>query len=79
MADKGNPPAAPLARTLLQQCLQATLQVKPADDESEAEYVQVSCPFSVQETCYCSSCVTSAIICQFYICILKSDPLGPQN
>lgn len=32
---------APVARTVLQQCLQARLQVKPADDQSEAEFVQV--------------------------------------
>lgn len=31
----------PVARTVLQQCLQATLQVKPAEEGSEAQYVQV--------------------------------------
>lgn len=32
---------SPLARTVLQQCLYARLQVKPADDQSEAEWVEV--------------------------------------
>lgn len=32
---------APVARTVLQQCLQARLQVKPADENSEAQFVQV--------------------------------------
>lgn len=40
MSEKGSGPA-PVARTVLQQCLQATLQVKPADDQSEAEFVQI--------------------------------------
>lgn len=31
----------PVARTVLQQCLQATLQVKPAEEGSEAQYVQI--------------------------------------
>lgn len=30
-----------VARTVLQQCLHARLQVKPADEHSEAEFVQV--------------------------------------
>lgn len=38
MADSGGGPAA---RTVLQQCLQARLQVQPAGEQSEAEYVQV--------------------------------------
>ncbi|XP_068607827.1 D-aminoacyl-tRNA deacylase 2 [Brachionichthys hirsutus] len=38
MTDKGS---APVARTLLQQCLQARLQVKPADDVTEAQFVQI--------------------------------------
>lgn len=33
--------ATTLARTVLQQCLHARLQVKPADEESEAEWVEV--------------------------------------
>lgn len=32
---------APVARTVLQQCLQARLQVKPAEEHSEAQFVQV--------------------------------------
>ncbi|XP_020343344.1 D-aminoacyl-tRNA deacylase 2 [Oncorhynchus kisutch] len=32
---------SPLARTVLQQCLYARLQVKPADDQSEAEWVEI--------------------------------------
>lgn len=32
---------ATVARTVLQQCLQARLQVKPADEHSEAQFVQV--------------------------------------
>ncbi|XP_060919529.1 D-aminoacyl-tRNA deacylase 2-like [Labrus mixtus] len=39
MTEKGS--GAPAARTVLQQCLQARLQVKPADEHSEAEFVQV--------------------------------------
>ncbi|XP_024133084.1 D-aminoacyl-tRNA deacylase 2 [Oryzias melastigma] len=39
MADSGGGPAA---RTVLQQCLQARLQVQPAGEQSEAEYVQIS-------------------------------------
>nr|XP_046268003.1 D-aminoacyl-tRNA deacylase 2 [Scatophagus argus] len=31
----------PVARTVLQQCLQARLQVKPADEHSEAQFVQI--------------------------------------
>ncbi|XP_042357138.1 D-aminoacyl-tRNA deacylase 2 [Plectropomus leopardus] len=38
MAEKG---AAPVARAVLQQCLQARLQVKPAEENSEAEFVQI--------------------------------------
>ncbi|XP_028996047.1 D-aminoacyl-tRNA deacylase 2-like [Betta splendens] len=38
MTEKGGFPAA---RTVLQQCLQARLQVKPADEQSEAEFVQI--------------------------------------
>ncbi|XP_072221248.1 D-aminoacyl-tRNA deacylase 2-like [Leuresthes tenuis] len=30
------------ARTVLQQCLQARLQIKPADEHSEAQFVQIS-------------------------------------
>ena len=30
------------ARVILQQCLSARLQVKPADENSEAEFVEVS-------------------------------------
>ncbi|CAK6975362.1 D-aminoacyl-tRNA deacylase 2 [Scomber scombrus] len=38
----GAPPVAPpVARTVLQQCLRATLQVKPAEQLSEAEFVQI--------------------------------------
>ncbi|KAL4613051.1 putative D-tyrosyl-tRNA(Tyr) deacylase 2 [Arapaima gigas] len=32
---------APLARTVVQQCLHARLQVKPADQESEAQWVEI--------------------------------------
>ncbi|XP_026195781.1 D-aminoacyl-tRNA deacylase 2 [Anabas testudineus] len=32
---------APAARTVLQQCLQARLQVKPHDEQSEAQFVQI--------------------------------------
>lgn len=32
---------APVARTVLQQCLQARLQVKPAEELSEAQFVQI--------------------------------------
>ncbi|XP_041667813.1 D-aminoacyl-tRNA deacylase 2 isoform X2 [Cheilinus undulatus] len=40
MTEKGT--GAPVvARTVLQQCLQARLQVKPADEHSEAEFVQI--------------------------------------
>ncbi|CAJ1073279.1 D-aminoacyl-tRNA deacylase 2-like [Xyrichtys novacula] len=39
MTEKGG--GAPVARTVLQQCLQARLQVKPADELSEAEFVQI--------------------------------------
>ncbi|XP_074547346.1 D-aminoacyl-tRNA deacylase 2-like [Halichoeres trimaculatus] len=39
MTEKGS--GAPVARTVLQQCLQARLQVKPADEHSEAEFVQI--------------------------------------
>ena len=37
------PAATPtvLARTVLQQCLHGRLQVKPADEHSEAEWVEV--------------------------------------
>ncbi|XP_029350193.1 D-aminoacyl-tRNA deacylase 2 [Echeneis naucrates] len=38
MAERGGGPAA---RTVLQQCLQARLQVKPADHTSEAQFVQI--------------------------------------
>ncbi|XP_026160114.1 D-aminoacyl-tRNA deacylase 2 [Mastacembelus armatus] len=38
MAEKGD---APAARVVLQQCLQARLQVKPAGDQSEAQFVQI--------------------------------------
>lgn len=38
MTEKG---CTPVARTVLQQCLQARLQVKPADEHSEAQFVQV--------------------------------------
>ncbi|XP_010891247.1 D-aminoacyl-tRNA deacylase 2 [Esox lucius] len=33
---------SPQARTILQQCLHARLQVKPGDDESEAEWVEIN-------------------------------------
>ncbi|XP_034531515.1 D-aminoacyl-tRNA deacylase 2-like [Notolabrus celidotus] len=39
MTEKGS--GAPVARSMLQQCLQARLQVKPADEHSEAEFVQI--------------------------------------
>ncbi|KAG7510820.1 hypothetical protein JOB18_032842 [Solea senegalensis] len=32
---------AVFARTVLQQCLHATLQVKPAEDQSQAQFVQI--------------------------------------
>uniref|UniRef100_A0A3Q4I592 D-aminoacyl-tRNA deacylase n=1 Tax=Neolamprologus brichardi TaxID=32507 RepID=A0A3Q4I592_NEOBR len=38
MTEKG---CNPVARTVLQQCLQARLQVKPADEHSEAQFVQI--------------------------------------
>lgn len=37
MSDK----EGPLARTVLQQCVQARLMVKPAEEGSEADYVQI--------------------------------------
>lgn len=37
MAERGGP----VARAVLQQCLQARLQVKPAEEEAEAQFVQV--------------------------------------
>ncbi|KAK2826792.1 hypothetical protein Q5P01_021006 [Channa striata] len=40
MTEKGA--AAPAARAVLQQCLHARLQVKPADDQSEAQFVQIN-------------------------------------
>ncbi|XP_061531400.1 D-aminoacyl-tRNA deacylase 2 [Phycodurus eques] len=40
MADGGGC-AAPVARTVLQQCLQARLQVKPPDEHQEAQWVQI--------------------------------------
>lgn len=40
----------PVARAVLQQCLHAKLQVKPAEQDSEAQFVEVStadwCHFS---------------------------------
>lgn len=33
---------AVLARTVLQQCIHASLQVKPADEDSEAEWVEIT-------------------------------------
>lgn len=39
MSDKDR---APVARTVLQQCLHARLQVKPAGEKSEAQFVQVT-------------------------------------
>ncbi|XP_070776133.1 D-aminoacyl-tRNA deacylase 2 [Enoplosus armatus] len=38
MTEKGS---APAARAVLQQCLQARLQVKPAEDHAEAQFVQI--------------------------------------
>nr|XP_020467235.1 probable D-tyrosyl-tRNA(Tyr) deacylase 2 [Monopterus albus] len=38
MTEKNDSPAA---RTVLQQCLQARLQVKPAEEQSEAQFVQI--------------------------------------
>ncbi|XP_068194458.1 D-aminoacyl-tRNA deacylase 2 isoform X1 [Antennarius striatus] len=38
MAEQGR---APVARTVLQQCLRARLQVKPAGEASDAEFVQI--------------------------------------
>ncbi|XP_018558710.1 LOW QUALITY PROTEIN: D-aminoacyl-tRNA deacylase 2 [Lates calcarifer] len=38
MTEKGS---GPVARTVLQQCLQARLQVKPAEENSEAQFVQI--------------------------------------
>ncbi|KAF7649349.1 hypothetical protein LDENG_00142980 [Lucifuga dentata] len=40
MTEKGS--GAPVARTVLQQCVQARLQVKPAEGEEEAQWVQIS-------------------------------------
>lgn len=47
----------PVARTVLQQCLHAKLQVKPAEQHSEAQFVEVRtegrvilCPSSVAAT-----------------------------
>ncbi|XP_040025492.2 D-aminoacyl-tRNA deacylase 2 [Gasterosteus aculeatus] len=37
MAERGGP----VARAVLQQCLQARLQVKPAEEEAEAQFVQI--------------------------------------
>lgn len=44
---------APAARAVLQQCLQARLQVKPAEEHSEAQFVQVRTPerFTVSICC----------------------------
>ncbi|KAM3870854.1 D-aminoacyl-tRNA deacylase 2 [Diretmus argenteus] len=39
MTEKAAPP--PAARTVLQQCLHARLQVKPPDEQSEAEWVEI--------------------------------------
>lgn len=44
MTEKG---CNPVARTVLQQCLQARLQVKPADEHSEAQFVQVRDAFFI--------------------------------
>lgn len=41
MTEKAAGPTSPLARTVLQQCLHARLQVKPAKEEAEAEWVEV--------------------------------------
>uniref|UniRef100_A0A1A8QL58 D-aminoacyl-tRNA deacylase n=2 Tax=Nothobranchius TaxID=28779 RepID=A0A1A8QL58_9TELE len=38
MTEKGDSPAA---RTVLQQCLQARLQVRPAEGQSDAQFVQI--------------------------------------
>lgn len=43
-----------VARTVLQQCLHARLQVKPAGEHSEAEFVQVRVKHSGQD-CGCSA------------------------
>lgn len=41
----------PAARAVLQQCLQARLQVKPAEGDSEAQWVQVRDALCVQHLC----------------------------
>lgn len=38
MTEKGS---GPVVRTVLQQCLRARLQVKPAEEDQEAQFVQV--------------------------------------
>ncbi|KAF7200952.1 D-aminoacyl-tRNA deacylase 2 [Nothobranchius furzeri] len=38
MTEKGD---SPVARTVLQQCLQARLQVRPAEGQSDAQFVQI--------------------------------------
>lgn len=55
MAEKGS---APVARAVLQQCLQARLQVKPAEENSEAQFVQVRTPehHSVHLHCRAHEC-----------------------
>lgn len=55
MSEKGS---GPVARTVLQQCLQARLQVKPAEEDSEAQFVQVR-PGSLHLDC---TCVYSAAV-----------------
>lgn len=55
MTEKG---CNPVARTVLQQCLQARLQVKPADEHSEAQFVQV------RHICHCFADINqSALEC----------------
>lgn len=54
MSEKGS---GPVARTVLQQCLQARLQVKPAEEDSEAQFVQVRPGLHLDCTCVYSAAV----------------------
>lgn len=44
---------APVARMMLQRCVQARLQVKPAEGDSEAQFVQVRTGDRVTGGPYC--------------------------
>lgn len=59
-----------VARSVLQQCMTAKLMVRPKDEQSDAEYVQVYiminlfsvlCYTSLLKTPYCSIALTSTL------------------